>query len=77
MNPILCSQSFRYLLEFLKPGWKRVFCLLTSHSFPPWIVSQLVGLMEDALLWGTTVILFRLYASLSKADVLLKNHSPR
>lgn len=32
--------------------------------------------MEDAFLWGTEVILFRHYVSLSKADTLLKNCSP-
>lgn len=34
------------------------------------------GLIEDAFLWGTKVILFRRYVSLSKADTLLKNYSP-
>lgn len=34
------------------------------------------GVIEDAFLWGTKVMLFRRYASLSKADTLLKNYSP-
>lgn len=34
------------------------------------------GLKEDGFLWGTKVILLRRYASLSKADTLLKNYSP-
>lgn len=34
------------------------------------------GLIEDAFLWGTKVILFRHYVSLSKADTLLKKYSP-
>lgn len=34
------------------------------------------GLIEDAFLWGTKVILFRPYVSLSKADTLLKSYSP-
>lgn len=40
------------------------------------IVKPVGGLIEDALLWGTKVILFRHYVSLSKADTLLKNYSP-
>lgn len=57
------------------------FLTLSLSSLPPLFPFSLDcqpagGLKEDGFLWGTKVILFRRYASLSKADTLLKNYSP-
>lgn len=83
--------SLPLFLLGLEASWQKlpVFVSLTSHSFshslsflPPVLpfsmdCEPVGGLIEDAFLWGTKVMLFRRYASLSKADTQLKNYSPR
>lgn len=69
----------------LKASWQ-VLCfhliLSISYSLPFHLLlfsadcKPVGGLIEDAFLWGTKVILFRHYVSLSKADTLLKKYSP-
>lgn len=83
----IAEHSLPPFLLGLEASWQNlpVFVSLTFFlplSFIPPFLSFSVdwepagGLIEDAFLWGTKVILFRRYASLSKADTLLKNYSP-
>lgn len=83
----IAERSLPPFLLGLEASWQKLsLCLL--HSFPlslsflsPFRLfsadcEPAGGLIEDAFLWGTKVILFRRYASLSKADTLHKNYSP-
>lgn len=75
------------LLTLGASWWKHpVFVFLKSPTPPSFISISFFllscdcepagGLMEDAFLWGTKLILLRRSASLSKADTLLKSYSP-
>lgn len=80
---LLSTHSFHFCLDLKLPANLRLsyisffLSFFLSCLFLSSVDCEAVGgLIEDAFLWGTKVILSRLYASLSKADTLLKNYSP-
>ena len=81
----LSTHSLHLCLDLQLPG-KNSLSLCLIHSFsqslsflPPFFSFSVDckpagGLIEDAFLWGTEVIVFMRSASLSKADTLLKSY---